>query len=78
LELVVALVDTAPDAAGVALVGAGPLEDLMHEHGAALVTEIERLARQHAGFSQAPRSVSLSPGALDPVTAQQLAPWIST
>ena len=78
LQLVVALVEAAPDAACVALVGAGPLEDVVHEHGAALVTEIERLARQHAGFSQALRSVSLSPGALDAGTARRLAPWIST
>lgn len=76
VEIVVALVDAAPDAAGVALVGAGPLEDLVHEHGGALVAEIERLAGQHAGFRQALRSVWLSPGALDPEVAQRLTPWI--
>jgi hypothetical protein len=77
LELVVALVDAAPDRAGLALVGTGPLEDLVHEHGVALVTEIEGLARQHAGFSQALRSVWLSAGALDPEVARRLTPWIS-
>lgn len=77
LELVLALVDTAPDAAGVASVGAGPLEDLVHEHGTALVADIERLARQHAGFRQALGSVWLSPGALDADTRERLSAWTS-
>jgi hypothetical protein len=77
LELVVALVDATPDAADLVLIGTGPLEDLVHDHGGELVAEIERLARQHTGFRQALRSVWLSPGALDPDVARRLTAWIS-
>lgn len=75
VELVVALVDAAPDPIGLAVVGAGPLEDLVHEHGGALVAEIERLARQDAGFGQALRSASLPAGSVDPDVARRLTPW---
>jgi hypothetical protein len=44
VDFVVALVDAAPDAADLMLIGTGPLEDLVHEHGGELVAEIERLA----------------------------------
>src|SRR5262249_48946831 len=65
LELVVALIEQAADRDGVAIVGAGPLEDLIHQHGTALVADIERLARQHPGFRAALRSVWMAPALLE-------------
>lgn len=74
--LIVALIDSASDAVGVALVGAGPLEDLVHEHGNSLIDDLDRLARQNPLFSQAMASVWLSAGVLDPGVERRLCNWI--
>lgn len=38
-------------------VGAGPLEDLVHEHGHELLGDIEKLARGNPNFREALRGV---------------------
>jgi hypothetical protein len=53
LALIVDLLASAPEAGGAATVGAGPLEDLLHDHGDELIDEVERLARQDPAFSRA-------------------------
>jgi hypothetical protein len=50
VTLVTELAQSAADADGSVLVGSGPLEDLLHEHGAALIEHVERLARRRSGF----------------------------
>jgi hypothetical protein len=76
IELVVALIETAPDDAGIAYVGAGPLEDLVHEHGGSLVDDLDRVARQNPAFGQAMRSVWLSTGVLNGDVERRLRKWI--
>jgi hypothetical protein len=78
LELVAALLEHAPDDDGIALVAAGPLEDLLHRHGQELVDEIERWARQDPRFGQALAGVWLADGALDPTARARLRPWLTT
>ena len=53
LDLVVALIEAAPADGDLGMVGAGPLEDLLHEHANSLVGDIESLARTHPGFRAA-------------------------
>jgi hypothetical protein len=76
LELVVALIEAAPDSQGVANVAAGPLEDLVHAHGDDLVEQIETLARQLPPFAVALHGVWLSDGAVSTSTKERLACWI--
>ena len=76
LDLVEALITSAPDADAAAVVGAGPLEELVHDHGAALVDEIERRARQDPAFAKALRSVWLDRGALPSEVERRLAKWV--
>ncbi len=78
LELVAALLERAPDDDGVALVAAGPLEDLLHRHGQELVDVVERRARQDCRFGQALGGVWLADGALDPTARARLGPWLTT
>ena len=49
LSLVLALLDAAPEDDDVALVGAGPLEELLHGHGVSLRQDVEAVARRDAG-----------------------------
>ena len=58
-------------------VGAGPLEDLIHQHGDAVIDEIDRCARQLPSFAQALRHVWLSHGTLSQATEDWLIRWIS-
>lgn len=58
-------------------VGAGPLEDLLHEHGAELVGEVERRARRNPLFRQALGAVWLEQGALEPDVLRRLEVWRS-
>jgi hypothetical protein len=58
-------------------VAAGPLEDLVHEHGVALVDDVDRLARQRPTFRRAMAGVWLSPGVLDPGSERRLRRWVS-
>jgi hypothetical protein len=76
LELVVALIEAAPDSQSVANVAAGPLEDLVHEHGDDLVEQLETLARQSPAFAAALHGVWLSDGAVSSSTKERLARWI--
>ncbi|MFC1432486.1 DUF6869 domain-containing protein [Streptacidiphilus sp. N1-3] len=78
LELVMTLLRSAPDDFGVVLVGAGPLEDLVKEHGNGLSLQIEQLARQCPLFTRALSSVWMSSGTLSPEAEGRLAPWIPT
>ena len=76
LDLVGALIASAPDSDAVAVVGAGPLEELVYGHGAGLVDEIERRARQDPALGEALRSVWLDPGALPPGVEARLRKWV--
>jgi hypothetical protein len=76
MELVVALIDAAPDSESVGNVAAGPLEDLVHAHGDDLVEQLETLARQSPIFATALHGVWLSDGAVSSSTRERLARWI--
>ena len=76
LEFVVALLRSSPDDSGEAQVGAGPLEDLVVEHGDELARQIEGLARRCPSFRRALASVSPGSGTLTPATEERLARWI--
>jgi hypothetical protein len=76
IRLVIALIETAPDDAGIAVVGAGPLEDLVHEHGDSLIDELDRVARRNPAFSHAMGSVWLSAGVLNPDVEHRLRMWM--
>lgn len=78
VELVAALLRRAPDEDGVALVAAGPLEDLLHWHGDELVDQVARLAGQDPRFARALAGVWLSEGALTAQVTARLAPWLPT
>jgi hypothetical protein len=56
----VALADTASDDAALAYLGAGPVEDLVNEHGARLVDAIEEIAEQHPAFAKTLRGINYS------------------
>lgn len=77
LRVVLALLETAPDSSGVALVASGSLEDLLYEHGDALADEFDRLVRQSPLFRQAMACVWLSSGVLNPDTERRLRRWVS-
>ncbi len=53
LELVMALLRSSPDETGPAMVGAGPLEDLVTGHGDDLAPRLDELARQSPAFRRA-------------------------
>lgn len=74
LELVQALIDTAESDNDIAMVGAGPLEDLMSHsgHGLKLIDDVERRARQQPRFRNAVGGMWLSDEA-PPKFAQDLA-----
>ena len=76
VALIAELLQSAADADAVVLVGSGPLEDLLHEHGAAVIEEVERLARQEPAFAEALRSVWLEHRALPPSVEARLARWV--
>lgn len=76
LDTVLALIDRAPQDADLSAVGAGPLEDLVHEHGLALAGDIDRFARTHAGFRVALQSVYVDHARLGEDAGERLARWI--
>ena len=78
IRLVLALLDAAPDDESMVLVAAGPLEDLINEHGDDLVELIEKTARQSSMFAGALESVWVDRVALRPETFDRLAPWLRT
>jgi hypothetical protein len=76
LDVVEALITSAPDADAVAVVSAGPLEELVYGHGAALIDDIERRARQDSAFANALRSIWLDHGALPSEVEARLEKWV--
>lgn len=52
LPLLVALADAAPDDAALAYLGAGPVEDLVNDHGERLIDAIESAAHEHLAFAR--------------------------
>lgn len=76
LDFVMALLQSSPDDSGGAQVGAGPLEDLITEHGNELSLQIEELARRSSPFRRALASVWLDSGTLAPAAEERLARWI--
>jgi hypothetical protein len=67
LEIVAALVETAPGEADVDYIGAGPLEDLVREHGPMLIDQIDMLARRAPRFRRAVNAMWLSEDVPAPV-----------
>ena len=59
LEIIVALIDAAPDDGELVTVGAGPLEDFLNVCADPLVDQVERLARRSPRFRTALRSTIL-------------------
>lgn len=57
-------------------VGAGPLEDLIHEHGDSVVPDVEERARRSPAFAQALSRVWLDAGRLDETTVGRLSNWL--
>lgn len=76
VELLVALNEAAPAEDGGVSVGCGPLEDLIHEHGDALIDVIDASARQNPDFAKAMSHVWLEPGHLTKETEARLSRWI--
>ena len=77
LELVVAILGASRSDEDVSLVGAGPLEDLVHKHGDTLVDAIEDLAARDGRFAHALSRVWLAKGVLRPSTELRLSKWIT-
>jgi hypothetical protein len=76
VRVVVELIRTATNDRDVGAVGAGPLEDLLHEHGDELVDAIETEARRSPPFASALASVWLERHAVTPATEERLSRWI--
>lgn len=57
VDLVVALAVTAPTDDALAYLGAGPMEDLLNQHGPRLVEEVKAAALQNPAVARALRSV---------------------
>ena len=76
LNLVTALVRAAETDDDLALVGVGPLEDLLIRHGAELVDGIDNLARRDPQFAQALTAVWWSADDAGQVVTQRLGRWI--
>jgi hypothetical protein len=76
IDLIVRLVEAAPASDAVTTVGAGPLEDLVQEHGDELIAELETSARRSPVFAEALGAVWLEAGDVTSDTAERLAPWL--
>ncbi len=76
LHLVAALVRAAETDDDLARVGAGPLEDLLTRNGAALVDDIDDLARRDPQFAQALTAVWWSAEDAGPEVTVYLGRWI--
>jgi hypothetical protein len=76
IQLIAALIETAPNDASISYVGAGPLEDLVSAHGDSLTEDLDRLARQDPAFSRAMASVCLPAGTLSSGAERRLRKWI--
>jgi hypothetical protein len=71
------LVDAGPSRSSAVIVGTGPLEDLVHEHGDALIDELETLARRRPTFRAALSSVAIDDGAIAEGTASRIRSLLS-
>jgi hypothetical protein len=77
LDLVVALIEAAPGGDDVdAVVGTGPLEDLVRKHGNVLADEIAQVASRNARVARALTSV-VAQRVLTVYAAHRLSPWVS-
>lgn len=76
LDLILALLEGAPDDDACLAVGAGPLQNLLHDHGNELIDQIERVARREPRFRRALTGVWLDPGDLDPAVEKRLSAWV--
>jgi hypothetical protein len=76
--VVLRLLDDAPPEQGHAVVGAGPLEDLVNDHGDALAERIEQLARRRPDFAASLAAVAVDESTLQPDTRRRLSRWVRT
>lgn len=76
VDLLATLAEAAPADDGGSTVGAGPLEDLLHEYGDSVIDEVERMARRSAPFADALAQVWLERGRLSLATERRLAIWV--
>lgn len=76
VELLAVLADATPLGDDGTAVGAGPLEDLIHEHGDDLIDEVVSCARQRPRFAQALAIVWAERGHLTAGTEDRLRPWV--
>jgi hypothetical protein len=77
LNVVLALLETAPNEQCMSIVGEGPLDDLIKKHGNALVADVEDLAHHDPRFAYALSGVLLPRGVLEPDAEQRLGRWVS-
>jgi len=71
------LVDAGPPDTGPSVVGSGPLEDLVHEHGDVLIDELETLGRQRPSFRAALSSVNIEAGWITHATSTRIRELVS-
>jgi len=76
VELLADLNDAGPEDNEGQWVGAGPLEDLLNQHGDRVIDEVDRLARQSPSFRKMLESVWFSRGTLTAETERRLALWV--
>lgn len=77
VQLLADLNDAVPAEDAWAVVGAGPLEDLINQHGDRLIDEIDRCAQRTPSFRDDLRGVWYSPGTVSPATEQLLRRWVT-
>lgn len=78
IQLLADLVDAGPPDIAAAFVGAGPLEDLLHEHGDRLIDDLEDRARRSPSFHNALAAVLIEEGQLGDATFERLRAITST
>jgi hypothetical protein len=76
LMLMSALLHGAVTDDDLALLGAGPIEDLLLRHGTALVDEVDDLARRDPRFARAITAVCWSAADAGPEVTRRLRRWI--
>jgi uncharacterized protein DUF6869 len=76
VELLAGLAEATPVGDDGTAVGAGPLEDLIHEHGDDLIGAIVSCARQRPMFAQALAVCWVERGHLAASTEDRLRPWV--
>ena len=76
VELLADLAVATPAEQDPALVGTGPLEDLIRDHGDAFGAEIELYAGRVPEFAAALRSIRLDDGAVSAASLRRLSRWL--